>query len=56
MSISIANPIANGANIRSTARRLVPLCAGAGAYLFFLSIGEILLRDSDSLWQIRIGQ
>jgi len=56
MSISIANPIANGANIRSTARALVPLFAGATAYLLFLSIGEILLRDSDTLWQIKIGQ
>src|SRR5260370_26504582 len=56
MSISFANPIANGANIRSTARALVPLLAGAGAYLLFLSMGEILLRDSDTLWQIRIGQ
>src|SRR5260370_11252731 len=56
MSISFANPIANGANIRSIARALVPLLAGAGVYLLFLSIGEILLRDSDTLWQIRIGQ
>jgi hypothetical protein len=56
MSISIANPVAGGANIRSSARGLVPLCAGAGAYLLFLSMGEILLRDSDSYWQIAIGQ
>jgi hypothetical protein len=56
MSISIAHPIANGANLRSLVRALVPLLAGAGAYLIFLSIGEILLRDSDTLWQIRIGQ
>src|SRR5258708_3005220 len=56
MSISFANPIANGANIRSIARALVPLLAGAGAYLLILSMGEILLRDSDTLWQIRIGQ
>src|SRR6266851_3212511 len=56
MSISFANPIANGENIRSIARALVPLLAGAGAYLLFLSMGEILLRDSDTFWQIRIGQ
>ncbi len=56
MSISFANPIANGANIRSLARALVPLLAGVGAYFLFLSMGEILLRDSDTLWQIRIGQ
>jgi hypothetical protein len=56
MSISITHPIASGTNIRSLVRALVPLLAGAGAYLIFLSIGEILLRDSDTLWQIRIGQ
>jgi hypothetical protein len=56
MSISIAHPTANRTNIRSLARALVPLLAGAGAYLIFLSLGEILLRDSDTLWQIRIGQ
>jgi len=52
MSISITNSVTN----RSMARGLVPLCAGAGIYLFYLSAGEILLRDSDSMWQIRIGQ
>ncbi|MBR0800196.1 hypothetical protein JQ615_32995 [Bradyrhizobium jicamae] len=52
MSISITSSVTN----RSMARGLVPLCAGAGVYLFFLSAGEILLRDSDSMWQIRIGQ
>ena len=56
MSISVAHPIANGANIRGLVRALVPLLAGAGAYLIFLSVGEIMLRDSDTLWQIRIGQ
>ena len=56
MSISIAHSTANGTNIRSLVRALVPLLAGAGAYLIFLSVGEILLRDSDTLWQIRIGQ
>jgi hypothetical protein len=56
MSISVVNPLANGATIRSTARALAPLLAGVGAYLLFLSMGEILLRDSDTLWQIRIGQ
>src|SRR5258708_33921548 len=56
MSISFANPIASGENVRSMARAAVPLFAGAAAYLIFLSMGEILLRDSDTLWQIRIGQ
>ena len=55
MSISLAHPTANRANIRSLVRAMVPLLAGAGAYLIFLSMGEILLRDSDTLWQIRIG-
>jgi hypothetical protein len=52
MSISIASNV----NIRSTARVLVPICAGAAAYLFLLSIGDILLRDPDTLWQIKVGQ
>lgn len=52
MSLSIASPASN----RSTARGLVPLSAGVGAYLFYLSAGEILLRDSDSMWQIKVGQ
>lgn len=56
MSISIASSATGGTNIRGTARGLVPLCAGAGAYLLYLSMGEILLRDSDSYWQIKIGQ
>ena len=40
----------------SRARALVPLCVGAGAYLFFLFVGDTLLQDSDSFWQIKIGQ
>lgn len=52
MSITITSNV----NIRSAARGLIPLCAGAGVYLFFLSAGEILLRDSDSFWQIKVGQ
>lgn len=52
MSLSFANGIA----VRSRARALVPLCAGAGAYLFFLYLGDTRLQDSDSFWQIKIGQ
>jgi hypothetical protein len=49
--------VMNGnANVRGIARALIPVCAGAAAYLFFLSIGDILLRDSDTLWQIKVGQ
>jgi hypothetical protein len=56
MSISITHRTINAATTRNIARALVPLFAGATAYLIFLSMGEILLRDSDTLWQIRIGQ
>jgi len=56
MSISIPDRAINAATTRNIARALVPLFAGATAYLLFLSMGEILLRDSDTLWQIRIGQ
>ncbi|WP_025034116.1 hypothetical protein [Bradyrhizobium sp. DOA9] len=52
MSISFANSIA----VQGRARALVPLCVGAGAYLFFLFLGDTLLQDSDSFWQIKIGQ
>jgi hypothetical protein len=52
MSLSFANGIA----VPSRARALMPLCVGAGTYLFFLFLGDTLLQDSDSFWQIRIGQ
>jgi hypothetical protein len=52
MSLSFTNGIA----VPSRARALVPLCAGAATYLFFLYVGDTLLQDSDSFWQIRIGQ
>lgn len=52
MSLSFANSIA----VQGRARALVPLCVGAGAYLFFLFLGDTLLQDSDSFWQIKIGQ
>ncbi len=52
MFISITNSV----SIRSTARGIIPLCVAAVAYLFFLTAGEGLLRDSDSFWQIKVGQ
>lgn len=52
MSLSFASSIA----VQNRARALVPLCVGAGAYLFFLYLGDTLLQDSDSFWQIKIGQ
>ncbi|WP_028138386.1 hypothetical protein [Bradyrhizobium japonicum] len=52
MSLSFADGIA----VQSRARALVPLCAGAGAYLLFLYLGDTRLQDSDTFWQIKIGQ
>jgi len=52
MSLSFANSV----TMQSRARALVPLCVGAGAYLVFLFVGDTLLQDSDSFWQIKIGQ
>lgn len=34
----------------------MPLCVAAGAYLFFLFTGDSLLQDSDTFWQIKVGQ
>ena len=57
MSISFANPIANGENTAAWARAAGAAVGRRGLlYIIFLFIGEILLRDSDTLWQIRIGQ
>ncbi|BAC52405.1 blr7140 [Bradyrhizobium diazoefficiens USDA 110] len=52
MSVSVTSSVP----VRGVARWLVPLCIGAGVYLFFLGVGDIMLRDSDTLWQIKIGQ
>jgi hypothetical protein len=52
MSISLANTL----DTRSPVRGLLPLCVGAGAYFFFLFIGDALLQDSDTFWQIKVGQ
>jgi hypothetical protein len=52
MSISLTNTV----ETRSSLRGLLPLCIGAGAFLFFLFIGEQSLQDSDSFWQIKVGQ
>ncbi|TYO63285.1 hypothetical protein FXV83_28585 [Bradyrhizobium hipponense] len=52
MSLSFASSIA----VQSRARALVPLCVGAATYLFFVYVGDTLLMDSDSFWQIKIGQ
>ena len=52
MSLSIANTV----DAQSPTRGLLPLCVGAGAYFFFLFTGDGLLQDSDSFWQIKVGQ
>jgi hypothetical protein len=52
MSVSVTSSVP----VRGVARWLMPLCIGAILYLFFLGIGDIMLRDSDTLWQIKIGQ
>jgi len=52
MSISVVNT----ADARSPVRGLLSLCVGAGAYFFFLFIGDGLLQDSDTFWQIKVGQ
>jgi hypothetical protein len=41
---------------KSATRWLLPLCVGVGAYLFCFFTGDILLQDSDSFWQIKVGQ
>jgi hypothetical protein len=52
MSISFTNIV----GARSSTRGLLPLGVGAGAYLFFLFTGDRLLQDSDTFWQIKVGQ
>jgi hypothetical protein len=52
MSLSFTNSVV----LQSRARTLVPLCVGAATYLFFLLVGDTLLQDSDSFWQIKVGQ
>ena len=52
MSMSMTSSVP----VRGVARWLLPFCIAAGVYLFFLGIGDIMLRDTDTLWQIKIGQ
>jgi hypothetical protein len=52
----ISISVASRADDKAPARWLLPLCVGAGAYLLYFFMGEILLRDSDSFWQIKVGQ
>lgn len=41
---------------KSATRWLLPLCVGVGAYLFCFFMGDLLLQDSDSFWQIKVGR
>ena len=52
MSLAVANRVTTG---RMTPG-LLPLCVGAGAYLFLFFIGDRLLQDSDTYWHIWIGR
>jgi hypothetical protein len=52
MSLSVAASMPTS----RAARGLLPLCAGVGTYLFVLVTGDSLLQDSDSFWQIGMGQ
>jgi len=37
-------------------RRLLPLWIGIGVYAFLLAVGNRLLNDPDTLWQVTVGQ
>jgi hypothetical protein len=52
MSVSVTSSV----DTYRPARGLLPLCAGAAAYLLFLFLGDVLLQDSDTFWQIKVGQ
>ena len=52
MSVSIIERVESD----NPARGLLPLCVGASAYLLLLVTGDLLLQDSDTLWQIKVGQ
>lgn len=52
MSVCLADHI----DTSRAAPGLLPLSIGAGAYLLLLFTGDTLLQDSDSFWQIKVGQ
>ncbi|QOG19818.1 MULTISPECIES: hypothetical protein [Bradyrhizobium] len=52
MSISMTSSVP----ARGVARWLMPLCIGTIVYVFFLGMGDIMLRDPDTPWQIAVGQ
>ena len=48
--------VANTAEAATPTRGLLPLWVGAGVYALFLSAGNRLLIDPDTMWQITVGQ
>lgn len=52
MSISMTSSVP----VRGVARWLMPFCIGTIVYVFFLGMGDMMLRDPDTPWQIRVGQ
>ena len=52
MSVSVASSVDTYRPVRG----LLPLCTGAAAYLLFMFLGNVLLQDSDTFWQIKVGQ
>jgi hypothetical protein len=53
MSVSVTDSVDTYSR---PARGLLPLCVGAAAYLLLLFTGDALLQDSDTFWQIKVGQ
>ena len=52
MSLSFTNSLTAARPVRG----LLPLCAGTAAYLLVTFLGDALLHDSDTFWQIKVGQ
>jgi hypothetical protein len=52
----ISTSLPSRVDSKSSTRWLLPLCVGAGAYLLCFFTGDILLQDSDSFWQVKVGQ
>lgn len=52
MTITVAGPSVHAA----PAARLTPVWVGLGVYALFLLVGDRLLNDADTLWQVTIGQ
>jgi hypothetical protein len=52
MILSVANTSARASPMRG----LLPLWVGLGVYALFLLAGNRLLIDSDTMWQITVGE